>query len=195
VCSAVASAVSRLRRGRIHSIDLRAATRQLHERLEDRFDAIRLLSDETRRAETIRRYASFHLPADAVLGRALGHIPALEMASRARGDLISAHADGWQWIDFPAPAGVAEALGMLYVVEGATLGGNVILKRLRDNGAVRPEFAFLHPYGSQSGLMWKRFLSAAEAEIGTGPEAREMACRGAVTAFRHAEHVLCGDAN
>lgn len=175
--------------------DLRAATRHLHERLEDRFDAIQLLSDETRRAETIRRYASFHLPADAVLSRALGHIPALDMASRARGGLISAHADGWQWIDFPAPAGVADALGMLYVVEGATLGGNVILKRLRDNGADRPEFAFLHPYGSQSGLMWKRFLSAAEAEIGTDPEARQMACRGAVAAFRHAEHVLCGDAN
>ena len=174
--------------------DLRAATRQQHRRLEERFDAIELLSDASRRSQTIRRYASFHLPADAALGRALGHIPALEMARRSRGDLLLPHAAGWAWMDFPEPSCVAEALGMLYVVEGATLGGNVILKRLRDNGAVRPEFAFLHPYGSQSGRMWKRFLGAAEAEIGTDPEAREMACRGAVTAFRHAEHVLCGDA-
>lgn len=174
--------------------DLRAATRPLHERLEERFDAIRLLSDDSRRSETIRRYASFHLPADAVLGRALRHIPALDMGRRARGGLLSNHADGWKWIDFPPPAGVADALGMLYVVEGATLGGNIILKRLRDNGANRPEFAFLHPYGSQSGLMWKRFLSAAEAEIGADTAAREMACNGAIAAFRHAERVLCGDA-
>lgn len=175
--------------------DLRAATRQLHQRLEERFDAIALLSDASSRARTIRRYASFHLPADIVLGRSLGHIQALEMARRTRGDLLAPHAEGWIWIDFPEPSCVAEGLGMLYVVEGATLGGNVILKKLRQNAEERPEFAFLHPYGSQSGLMWNRFLSAADAEIGRDSHALEMACRGAVTAFRHAEYVLCGDAN
>lgn len=173
--------------------DLRAATRQFHERLEERFDAISLLSDDARRPGTIRRYASFHLPADAVLEQALGHIPALDMAGRARKALFTAHADGWEWIDFPPPADVAEALGMLYVVEGASLGGNVILKRLRDKGANRTELAFLHPYGKDSGLMWRRFLSAAETEIGADTGAREMACRGAVAAFRHAERVFCGD--
>ncbi|MGY6709660.1 MAG: biliverdin-producing heme oxygenase [Rhizobiaceae bacterium] len=175
--------------------NLRAATRLLHERLEERFDAIGLLSDGASRPETMRRYASFHVPADAVLGLALRHLPSLEMERRARGHLVSAHAHGWSWIDFPRPANVADALGMLYVVEGTSLGGNLILKRLRDNGADRPEFAFLHPYGTETGLMWKRFLNAASAEIGADPEAQEMACRGAVTAFRHAERVLCGDAN
>lgn len=175
--------------------NLRAATRQLHEQLEERFDAIGLLSNGASRPETMRRYAAFHVPADAVLGRALRHIPSLEMDRRLRGPLVAAHASGWTWIDFPQPACVAEALGMLYVVEGTSLGGNVILKRLRDNGADCPEFAFLHPYGAETGLMWKRFLSAASAEIGADPEAREMACQGAVIAFRHAERVLCGDAN
>lgn len=175
--------------------ELRAATRQLHEHLEERFDAVRLLSDGASRAETLRRYASFHLPADAILGQALRHIPTLEMECRARGHLLTPHAQDWAWIDFPEPAGVADALGMLYVVEGTSLGGNVILKRLRDNGADSLEFAFLHPYGTDTGLMWKRFLSAASAEIGADPEARKMACRGAVIAFRHAERVLCGDSN
>lgn len=173
--------------------ELRAATRQLHERLEARFDAIQLLSDRAIRPETMRRYASFHVPADTVLSRALGHIPELEMHRRTRGHLLSPHVRDWAWIDFPEPAGEADALGMAYVVEGTSLGGNVILKRLRDKGADCPEFAFLHPYGSDTGLMWKRFLSAASTRIGTDPEAREMACRGAISAFRHAERVLCGD--
>ncbi|MCG6115152.1 MAG: biliverdin-producing heme oxygenase [Mesorhizobium sp.] len=175
--------------------DLRAATRQFHEGLEARFDAIQLLSDGMSRPETLRRYASFHLPADAVLGRALGHLPELEMDRRTRGHLLSPHVGDWAWVDFPEPSGVADALGMLYVVEGTSLGGNVILKRLRDRGADCAEFGFLHPYGADTGLMWKRFLSAASAEIGGDAEARAMACRGAVTAFRHAERVLCGDAH
>lgn len=52
----------------------------------------------------------------------------------------------------------AEALGILYVMEGSSLGGNVIKKQLSQN----PEFAdmtfhFFGCYGEKTGEFWKNF--------------------------------------
>ena len=52
------------------------------------------------------------------------------------------------------------ALGMAYVMEGSTLGGQVILKHLRAKfGAkVMESASFLSGYGSKTGSMWQAFL-------------------------------------
>lgn len=58
-----------------------------------------------------------------------------------------------------------EALGILYVMEGATLGGNVIAKNLAKN----PDFAgmifnYFGCYGDQTGFLWKNFREVIEEE-------------------------------
>ena len=62
-------------------------------------------------------------------------------------------------VQLPMLPGVEEALGCLYVLEGSTLGGQIIGRHLQatlhiglDNGA-----SFFHSYGDRVGSMWKTF--------------------------------------
>lgn len=57
------------------------------------------------------------------------------------------------------PRAVGEALGCLYVLEGATLGGQIISRRLAGLG-VTPAAggAYFHGYGSDTGAMWRELV-------------------------------------
>lgn len=53
----------------------------------------------------------------------------------------------------------AEALGALYVLEGATLGGRLIIKQLKKNDSFSAlPLAYYDVYGDRTGFMWKQFL-------------------------------------
>lgn len=54
------------------------------------------------------------------------------------------------------------ALGMMYVMEGATLGGQVIQRHLRSvpQLAQLDAFAYFSGYGEETGRRWKEFLAA-----------------------------------
>ncbi|MEL6626224.1 MAG: biliverdin-producing heme oxygenase [Bacteroidota bacterium] len=60
----------------------------------------------------------------------------------------------------------AEVWGMLYVAEGSTLGGNVILKALKKNPNFEHVSAwkFLGYYGGETGTKWREFLAILDAE-------------------------------
>jgi heme oxygenase (biliverdin-IX-beta and delta-forming) len=66
--------------------------------------------------------------------------------------------------DLRLPQSQAEALGMLYVFEGSTLGGKVIVKALRR----LPDWpihgiSYFDPYGSSTGAMWQAFREHLDA--------------------------------
>jgi len=79
----------------------------------------------------------------------------------------------------------ASILGAMYVLEGATLGGNVIAKRLKTNEHLLPynlNYHYYQVYGDQLGLKWKQFLEVLNAI----PEAEhEAAIKNAVSLFQH----------
>lgn len=59
-----------------------------------------------------------------------------------------------------------EALGMLYVIEGSTLGGNVIAKQLsKTEGFKNVTFNFFGCYQENTGLMWKNFKEVLDSEV------------------------------
>lgn len=60
---------------------------------------------------------------------------------------------------------IARAFGSLYVIEGSTLGGQVISRHLKQHLGLTPEngAAFFNSYGSEVGPMWKRFGAAISA--------------------------------
>lgn len=65
-----------------------------------------------------------------------------------------------------APAlGLAEALGAMYVLEGSTLGGQVIARHVAGPLGVTADsgLAFFTCYGARTGEMWKRFGDALES--------------------------------
>jgi heme oxygenase len=59
----------------------------------------------------------------------------------------------------PEISDTAQAFGALYVLEGSTLGGRMIVKMLAKNPAI-PQNAtrFFSGYGEQTGSKWKSFL-------------------------------------
>jgi heme oxygenase len=79
----------------------------------------------------------------------------------------------------------ASILGAMYVLEGATLGGNVIAKRLKTNEQLLSynlNYHYYQVYGDQLGLKWKQFLEVLNAI----PEAEhEAAIKNAVNLFGH----------
>jgi heme oxygenase len=172
---------------------LRTATGTQHARLDAGLDAVGRFSDPGQRLGLCARYAAFHVPADAVLAPWLSEVSGLELDSRSRAPLLARFAGEQALPAFPAPASRAEALGMLYVLEGSTLGGRFIVGALAARGVVEPDLAFLDPYGKETGARWRAFLVVLAREIGDEERLIEDACRGAVRTFDHAERILCGE--
>jgi heme oxygenase (biliverdin-IX-beta and delta-forming) len=172
-------------------IQLRSATEELHRRIETKLGIIDRFSDPARRPELIRRYASLHIPADGALQPFLGDVEGLHFAERTRTRLLAPFVGESSLPAFPAPAGRAAALGMLYVLEGATLGGRLIIRTLTNRGVDDPSLAFLDPYGAQTGSRWRSFLSVLSREIDDDLLLTAECCQGARSAFLHSERVLC----
>lgn len=60
----------------------------------------------------------------------------------------------------------AEALGVLYVMEGSTLGGNMIAKKLEGNPDFYGKtFPYFRCYGDRTGSMWKNFKSVLDEVV------------------------------
>ena len=154
---------------------------------------IRRLADPNTRADLLKRYTALHVPVDAALSDELGNIPHLAFEQRSRAHLLRRFAGPDPLPAFPHPHSRAEALGMLYVLEGSTLGGRLILRTLAAKGVSDPDLAFLDPYGSESGARWREFLAVLENETGGDAGRIGDAEKGAVRGFEHAEAVLCGE--
>jgi heme oxygenase len=72
--------------------------------------------------------------------------------------------------DMPLPENLASGLGALYVLEGATLGGQVILRALQPQLGISSHAGgrFFASYGKAVGAMWRGYLAALE-RIGEAP--------------------------
>jgi heme oxygenase len=64
--------------------------------------------------------------------------------------------------DLPEVGSLGQALGCLYVMEGSTLGGRFIARRLHEHLGLTPASgaAFFHGYGEETGSRWKAFQQA-----------------------------------
>ena len=64
------------------------------------------------------------------------------------------------WDNLPNLDSPEKAFGSLYVIEGATLGGQVINRHLKEHLDLTPENGglFFSGYGAQTGEMWKEFI-------------------------------------
>ena len=79
-----------------------------------------------------------------------------------------------------------EVLGAMYVTEGSTLGGAVIVRHLRQNPnlASAREFKFYGCYGEQIGAMWGQYAMYV-ASHATTPQAEEIIVKAGVDTFEH----------
>lgn len=96
---------------------------------------------------------------------------------------------------FPVPT-AGHAFGVLYVLEGSTLGGQVVLRGLErtlDITAARGG-AFFASYGARVGPMWRQFCAGLEAYAARVPHESGAAVASAVAAFHTFERALLAPA-
>lgn len=108
----------------------------------------------------------------------MADIRSLEHAPVAAADLAVCTA-------LPNVATLDRALGCLYVLEGATLGGQVIARSLQRSLSLDASrgCAFFSSYGAAVGTMWNACSEALQAHCGSDDVASDFAIRGACDTF------------
>lgn len=150
---------------------LRTGTGLLHVALEKRMPFFSERLDAQWYRRLLQAYFGFYAPIEAALYDS-GLIPeGFDTSLREKTPTLISdlHALGLndaaisalpRWTDLPTFDSPAACLGALYVLEGATLGGQVLRREMAqrlgvdaDNGG-----AFLDVYGAETGRRWKKFL-------------------------------------
>ncbi|MER2103094.1 MAG: biliverdin-producing heme oxygenase [Pseudomonas atacamensis] len=148
--------------------DLRAGTAELHIALEKRLPFFSDTLDTPAFERLMQAYYGFYQPleqallASGAVPNDFNLLPRLK-ADTLRADLraLGATADDLPLCeDLPVIDSSAASLGVLYVLEGATLGGQILRREIAarlnldaDNGA-----AFLDVYGAATGRRWREFI-------------------------------------
>jgi heme oxygenase len=138
-------------------------------------------------------------PLLALLGQELADLPDLRPAYRSRLPALVADclAEGVEppppAVSQFAPTGLSEAMGGLYVLEGATLGGRVIARHLRRHlpGGLRAA-AFLDFHGDAGPAAWRSFTAVLERLADQGRISQAPVIAGACTVFQEFYRILAG---
>ncbi len=182
--------------------NLRSGTAPLHIALEKRLPFFSPLLSHSHYLRLIKAYYGFYQPLEQRLLQS-GAVPAdfgLDQRLKAptlRRDLLALGLDDAaidalpQCPSLPGTLSVQACLGVLYVLEGATLGGQILRREIAarlqlaaDNGA-----AFLDIYGAATGRRWREFTDY----LGAWPleaDARQEAVNAAQDTFSSFEHWL-----
>lgn len=158
---------------------LRAETAADHARVEDGLDLMDAGLDRQRLAAAMSALHGFWRSAEDGLegwaGREPAAAAALDWPRRRRAHLYAAdvRALGGEpspgTPPLPAVRNTAEAIGRLYVLEGATLGGTLIDRHLTAlPGLAGVRLRAFTPYGTDTGAMWHAFRTAARAHVAAG---------------------------
>ncbi|MHA3735655.1 biliverdin-producing heme oxygenase [Pseudomonas sp. Eth.TT006] len=151
--------------------DLRAGTAELHIALEKRLPFFSDQLDTYAFQRLMQAYFGFYRPLERALLDS-GHVPAdFDLAARLKAhtlqrDLVNLGetAQSLELLSvchqLPVIDSSAACLGVLYVLEGATLGGQILRREIAtrlsldaDNGA-----AFLDVYAAATGRRWRDFI-------------------------------------
>ncbi len=181
---------------------LREHTRAMHDRVERRLDLLRPDLTRLEYLHTLQRLYGFYHPLEARL-LALKEWSALGMTLEERrkvplleADLLSLGMTGAlldalpRCQDLPRVVTLAQGLGCLYVVEGATLGGQVLTHYFQRQVPKQSwSFSFLSGYGDQTGGMWKAFVEQATS-YATIPAIKQSILASATETFLSLERWL-----
>jgi heme oxygenase len=177
---------------------LRAATQAEHQRLEDRVRIVERIGVAESRRPLVAQFHRLHAEIEAAVSPWLAELVGLDFAARRRTPRLAADlADLGLPTSTPRPGAIEarstpEALGLMYVVEGSTLGGRVIRREAALRGVDMFGLSFLDPYGDRVGERWKSFLAVLEGAV-QAPADTDAMVTGARAGFQHAELRLCAE--
>ncbi|WP_296701380.1 biliverdin-producing heme oxygenase [Thiocapsa sp. UBA6158] len=174
---------------------LRSATAPLHRQAEAALNFPACVHDRASYVATLVGFYGLYAPLEQALSLQRGweclglNLRERVHSSRLVRDLailgswpppsIMASTVGWL-TSFP------QALGALYVLEGSTLGGQVILRHLEARSAEIPTDAtcFFSGHGAQTGAMWKSMVEALDCFGDRHPEAGHSVQEGTTLTYQ-----------
>jgi heme oxygenase len=177
---------------------MRAELRSAHDRLERTIALDGAGASRDRYAAFVERMLGFVEPCEARLRAAAGTPPG-DLAARWKAPLLrstlAALGVAGEAIDrlpragaLPPLARWPDAYGYLYVLEGSTLGGQVLLRELGGRlSLTEGESAFLRAYGPAVAPMWRQMLAQLESAMA------EPAAERAITATARDTFALLDD--
>lgn len=173
--------------------DLRTQTRPLHDALESHLDLLSPTLGPDQYLALLQRFHGFYAPIETRvaayrdapegwLGGDRRKLPWLTDDLKALGMTANAIECLPRCRELPDFSGPLRQLGCMYVLEGATLGGQVISRsvRLRLNGTGTTFFA---SYRERTGLMWRGFCARVE-RAGASDEAATTIVQSACETFK-----------
>jgi heme oxygenase len=179
----------------IHDL-LRNGTREHHERAESRLPLLDPALTRERYAHALAALHGFHAPLEARLTHVDWAAVGLDWEARRKAPLLardllqlgrSAREVGAlpRCDVLPDTASLARALGCAYVLEGATLGGQLVRRHLQRTLALTPESgcAFFAAYGDRVGPMWRDFTARLASAVDHGGCAPDEVLAGARDTF------------
>lgn len=172
---------------------LKEGTAAQHRAVERRVDLANRLRDSASYADLLSCFHGFYAPLEASLARVTGYeTVGLNFEERRKtprlvADLaaLGRSPDEFPlWSDPPAFESLGRALGAMYVLEGATLGGQYITKAVESRLGFTPECgcAFFASYGDRVGAMWNAFRESLVAHA-TTPQREEEVVAAATDTF------------
>ena len=172
---------------------LRTATADDHRRVEAQLDLMDPALDRDRLTSAVSALHAFWAAAEEGLARWAGRCPddaaRLDWPQRRRAHVYEADlralgaAPAAERPELPGVQDTDEALGRMYVLEGATLGGAFIDRHLSDLPALTGvRLRAFTPYGERTGAMWHAYRRAARAHT-TGAGDADRVVRAACDTF------------
>ncbi len=152
---------------------LREETATVHRRLEDRLTAVGLTGRNEDYASLLSAFLGVYRPLESAMAALDWSEHKIDISLRRKvpwleADLLAlgcCPAKVPDWAEVPEIRTTSDGFGVLYVMEGASLGGRLISRWLHDELSIgeRNGGRFFSSYGGRVGDMWTAFLDALEA--------------------------------
>jgi heme oxygenase len=180
---------------------IRLATRAAHLRLEAKMDFDRRLTSLEAYRSLLEDFLRFLRPLEDALGALDLKSFGIDFSLRRNSSLLEADLrvlghnttslDGLRGFCPHRPKDALEAFGVLYVLEGSSLGREVMLGKLKLSLHISPVWAgrFFNGYGRTTGAMWRDFVNALN-EVGAAPDAARIIEHSALATFTAFEQCL-----
>lgn len=186
---------------------LREHTGRLHAQVEHTVNVPERLRSVTAYTRLLARFHGYYAPLeDRLAGVADADVLGLDFAGRRKAHLLRddlatlgmarASIDGLpRCFDLPVVTDPGDALGCLYVLEGATLGGQVVRRLAERSLGLCPGrgCSFFTSYGERVGEMWGAFCRVLEDHAAAKPGAGDRIVAAAVGTFAGLDRWVAGD--
>jgi heme oxygenase (biliverdin-IX-beta and delta-forming) len=184
--------------------ELKRGTQDLHTRVEQAVDMASVCAGLPSYRALLSRLLGYYEPIEDQLSRVAWDSVGFDFDTRRksawlRHDLAflgitdTAQAELPRCTQLPPTTSMATALGVMYVLEGATLGGQVILRMIDKNLQLSAHrgAGFHSGYGPHNGSMWLSFKSAATRQLDSSARIDEAVHTARETFLTYETWLLC----